>query len=420
MNLSRKDIELVAPAGSYESLMAAVQGGADAVYFGIGQMNMRARSSANFTTDDLPRIVSMAREHGLNTYLTLNTVVYERELDRMKEYVDLAVSHEVSAIVASDPAVLRYCRRAGASVHLSTQLNISNIESLKFYSDYADAVVLARELDLDQVREISEAIRDGSVRGPSGELIRIEMFVHGALCMAVSGRCYLSLHAHNHPANRGECFQVCRRGYTVTDKEREIELDIDNEYIMSPKDLKTIHFLDRIIHAGVRLMKIEGRARPAEYVKTVTSCYHEALAACVEGTCTGEKVREWDKRLRSVFNRGFWNGYYLGQRLGEWSGGYGSQAAREKVYVGKGTNYYDRVGVAEVLVESGHLDVGDEILITGPTTGVIETTVKELRVNNTGCITASKGTCCTFPVAEVVRRSDRVYKYIPRKAISSA
>lgn len=415
----REDFELVAPAGSFESLVAAAQGGADAVYFGIEQLNMRARSSANFSTGDLPRIVSLAAEHGLKTYLTLNTVVYQNELGQMREIVDLGMHHGVSAVVASDPSVLQYCRQVGAGIHLSTQMNISNMASLEFYADYADVVVLARELDLDQVQEISESIRTRSIRGPSGELIRIEMFVHGALCMAISGKCYLSLHAYNHSANRGDCFQVCRRGYTVTDKDREITLDIDNEYIMSPGDLKTIHFLDRIVHAGVRVLKIEGRARPPEYVKTVTSCYNEALLACLEGSYHEEKIRQWDERLGTVFNRGFWDGYYLGQRLGEWSSEYGSQAAKKKVYVGKGTNYFDRVGVAEILVESGHLGTGDEILITGPTTGVIETTVKELRVNDIKCVTASKGERCTLPVNQVVRRADKVYKYIPRKPISS-
>jgi len=415
----REDFELVAPAGSFESVVAAAQGGADGVYFGIGQLNMRARSSANFSTGDLALIASLAAEHGLKTYLTLNTVVYQHELGQMREIVDLAMHHGVSAVVASDPSVLQYCRQVGAPVHLSTQMNISNIASLEFYADYADVVVLARELDLDQVRGIAESIRKQSVRGPSGELIRIEMFVHGALCMAISGKCYLSLHAHNHSANRGDCFQVCRRGYTVTDKDREITLDIDNAYIMSPKDLKTIHFLDRIIQAGVRVLKIEGRARPPEYVKTVTSCYNEALLACLDGSYNEEKIRQWDERLGTVFNRGFWDGYYLGRRLGEWSSEYGSQATRKKIYVGKGMNYFDNVGVAEILVESGHLDVGDEILITGPTTGVIETTVKELRVNDIKCITASKGKRCTLPVQRVVRRSDKVYKYVPRRPISS-
>jgi putative protease len=410
----REAVELLAPAGSYESLTAAAQGGADAVYFGIEQLNMRARSSANFTSSDLPRIVSEASANGMKTYLTVNTVIFNRELDQMREIVDLALEKGVNAIIASDQSVLRYCNRMGASVHLSTQLNISNIETLKFYSDFADAAVLARELDLEQVREIAEGIDRDKVTGPSGEPFRIEMFVHGALCMAISGKCYLSLHEHNHSANRGDCFQVCRRGYRVMDKEREVELDIENEYIMSPKDLKTIHFLNKVLDAGVRILKIEGRARSAEYVKTVTSCYNEAIHSWVEGTYSGEKIREWDARLGSVFNRGFWDGYYLGQRLGEWSNVYGSKATQKKVYVGKGTNYYDRMGVVEVAIESGDLHKGDRVLIIGPTTGVVETTITELRVNEKNVDTASKGERCSFPVEQVVRRSDKIYRLVPR------
>ncbi len=411
----RKDYELLAPVGNYESLAAAAQGGADAIYFGVGQLNMRSRSSVNFKADDLPQIVSRAGEHGMNAYLTVNTVIYNHELIQMRKIVDLAVKHGVSAIIASDQSVLQYCNSAGARVHLSTQLNISNIETLKFYANYADVVVLARELDLQQVKEIADGIVLEEVRGPSGAPVKIELFVHGALCMAISGKCYLSLHEHNHSANRGDCFQVCRRGYTVTDKDRDIELDIDNEYIMSPKDLKTIHFLNKLLDAGVRVLKIEGRARSAEYVKTVTSCYNEAIHAWADGSFSKEKITGWDTRLSAVFNRGFWNGYYLGQRLGEWSEEYGSKATRKKVYLGKGTNYFDRIGVAEVLIESGSMEVGDEILITGPTTGVIETTVKELRVNELNCNTASKGERCSFPVEQVVRRSDKVYKLVPRE-----
>ncbi|MCK5136675.1 MAG: U32 family peptidase [Bacteroidales bacterium] len=410
----RKDYELLAPAGSYESLAAAAQGGADAIYFGIEQLNMRSRSSANFTAEDLPQIVSRAAEQGMNAYLTVNTVVYNHELIQMRKIVDLAAKHGVSAIIASDQSVLQYCNSVGVRVHLSTQLNISNIDTLKFYANFADVVVLARELDLQQVREIAGGIALEEIRGPSGELIKIEMFVHGALCMAISGKCYLSLHEHNHSANRGDCFQVCRRGYTVTDKEREVELDIDNEYIMSPKDLKTIHFLNKLLDAGVRVLKIEGRARSAEYVKTVTTCYDEAIHAWVDGTFTRERIEDWGDRLSTVFNRGFWDGYYLGQRLGEWSEAYGSKATRKKMYVGKGTNYFDRIGVAEVLIETGSLDVGDEILIIGPTTGVIEISVKELRVNELNCNTASKGERCSFPVDQVVRRSDKVFKLVPR------
>jgi len=411
---TRGDFELLAPAGSYESLTAAAQGGADAVYFGIEQLNMRARSSANFTADDLPRIVSEASAHGMKTYLTVNTVVYNHELIQMRKLIDLAVKNNVTAIIASDQSVLQYCKSTGARVHLSTQLNISNIETLKFYSKFADVAVLARELDLDQVKEISEGISLEEIKGSSGESFRIEMFVHGALCMAISGKCYLSLHEHNHSANRGDCFQVCRRGYTVKDKDREVELDIDNEYIMSPKDLKTIHFLNKVLDAGVSILKIEGRARSAEYVKTVSSCYHEAILAYVDGTFTREKISDWDQRLGAVFNRGFWDGYYLGQRLGEWSEVYGSEASLRKTYVGKGTNYFDRIGVAEVSIETGSLQVGDQVLITGPTTGVIETTIRELRVDEKEVEIAGKGVKCSFPVEQVIRRSDKVYKLVSR------
>jgi putative protease len=410
----REDFELLAPAGSYESLTAAGQGGADAIYFGIEQLNMRARSSANFTLEDLPQIVAKASELGMKSYLTVNTVVYNHELIGMQKIIDLAVKHGVDAVIASDQSVLQYCNSAGARVHLSTQLNISNIETLKFYSRFADVAVLARELDLEQVKEICEGIKLEGIKGTSGEPFRVEMFIHGALCMAISGKCYLSLHEHNHSANRGDCFQVCRRGYTVTDKEREVELDIDNEFIMSPKDLKTIHFLNKVLDAGVSILKIEGRARSAEYVKTVVSCYDEAIAAYVEGSYTTEKIVEWDKRLAKVFNRGFWDGYYLGQRLGEWSEKYGSKATHKKVYVGKGTNYFDRIGVVEVAIETGSLEVGDQVVIIGPTTGVIETTIKELRVNEENCQSAGKGEYCSFPVDQVVRRSDKVYKLVLR------
>ena len=410
----REEFELLAPAGSYESLTAAAQGGADAIYFGIEQLNMRARSSANFTIDDLPAIVLESRKHGMKCYLTVNTVVFNHELIQMRKIIDLALEHGVTAIIASDQSVLQYCNSVGVRIHLSTQLNISNIETLKFYSKFADVAVLARELDLEQVKEIADAIFLEKVKGPSGELFRIEMFVHGALCLATSGKCYLSLHEHNHSANRGDCFQVCRRGYTVTDKDREVELDIDNEYIMSPKDLKTIHFLNKLLDAGVSILKIEGRARSAEYVKTVTSCYNEAIHAYVDGTFTKEKIEKWNGRLGSVFNRGFWDGYYLGQRLGEWSEVYGSKATHRKVYVGKGTNYFDRISVAEVAIETGNLRSGDNILIIGPTTGVIETSIKELRVNEMNVDIASKGERCSFPVDQVVRRSDKVYKLVPR------
>lgn len=410
----REDYELLAPAGSYESLSAAGQGGADAIYFGIEQLNMRARSSASFTTEDLPQIVARSRELGMKSYLTVNTVVYNHELITMRKIVDQAARYGVDAIIAADQSVLQYCNSVGARVHLSTQLNISNIETLKFYSNFADVAVLARELNLEQVKEMSNAIELEGINGPSGNPIQLEMFIHGALCMAVSGKCYLSLHEHNQSANRGNCFQVCRREYTVKDKDREVELDIDNEYIMSPKDLKTIHFLNKVLDAGVRILKIEGRARSAEYVKTVVSCYDEAIHAYVDGSFTEEKIVEWDKRLASVFNRGFWDGYYLGQRLGEWSEKYGSRATLQKVYIGKGTNYFDRIRVAEILIETGSLNVGDTIVIIGPTTGVIETSVKELRVEEINCPVANKGDKCSFPLDEQIRRSDKIYKLVSR------
>jgi U32 family peptidase len=410
----REDFELLAPVGSYESLTAAAQGGADAIYFGIGQLNMRARSSASFTAEDLPGIVSRSGELGMKTYLTVNTVIYNEELIQMRKIIDQAVSHGVDAIIASDQSVLQYCKSAGARVHISTQLNISNIETLKFYANFADVMVLARELNLEQVGEMARAIELEEIKGPSGDLIKLELFIHGALCMSVSGKCYLSLHEHNQSANRGKCYQVCRRGYTVRDKDREVELDMDNEYIMSPKDLKTIHFLNKVLDAGVSVLKIEGRARSADYVKTVASCYDEAIHAYVDGAFSREKIGDWDNRLSTVFNRGFWDGYYLGQRLGEWSDAYGSKATLRKIYTGKVTNYFDRIGVVEVLVETGELHVGDSIQFTGPTTGVLEVTIKELRVNDINCKAAGKGERCSFPVEQLIRRSDKVYRLEPR------
>jgi len=410
----REDFELLAPAGSYESLTAAGQGGADAIYFGIEQLNMRARSSANFTAEDLPQIVARSGEMGMKAYITVNTVIYNHELIQMRKIIDLAVKHGVDAIIASDQSVLQYCLSAGARVHLSTQLNISNIETLKFYSNFADVAVLSRELNLEQVLEMYRAIELEGIKGSSGKAMQLEMFVHGALCMAISGKCYLSLHEHNQSANRGNCYQVCRRGYTVSDKDREVELDIDNEYIMSPKDLKTIHFLNKVLDAGVSILKIEGRARSAEYVKTVVKCYNEAIHAYVDGSFTREKIELWDKQLASVFNRGFWDGYYLGQRLGEWSEEYGSRASLKKVHLGKVTNYFSRIGVTEVLLETGELQVGEAIVIIGPTTGVVEIEVKELRVNEINCQTARKGDLCSLPIEQTIRRSDKVYKLVSR------
>ncbi|MFW5821591.1 MAG: peptidase U32 family protein [Bacteroidota bacterium] len=412
MKLKRKDIEIMAPAGSYESLQATIQGGADSVYFGIEQLNMRARSANNFNRENLGEIIKIARENSLKTYLTVNTVIYDHELGTVRDVVDLVQKHNVDAIIASDPSVLNYAYNQNVKVHLSTQLNISNIESLKFYSKFADVAVLARELNVDQVRKIYEGIELEDIRGPKGGRIKIEMFVHGALCMAISGKCYLSLHEHNHSANRGDCLQVCRRSYTVIDRERGSELAIENEYIMSPKDLCTIHFLNKIIDAGARVLKIEGRARSPEYVKTVVRCYNEAVNAIINGNYNREKIDRWQNELQMVFNRGFWDGYYLGQKLGEWSHVYGSQATKKKIYTGKCTNYYDKIAVAEILVESGELSLGDDILIIGPTTGVVETRVKEIRVEHEPAAKAVKSQKCSIPVDTLVRRSDKVYKWI--------
>jgi putative protease len=417
MKIQREDIEIMAPVGSFESLQAAIQGGANSVYFGIERLNMRARSSYNFTRKDLPKIISIAKENNLKTYLTVNTVIYNHELGMVREIVDLAKEYNIDAIIASDTAVLNYAFKQKVEVHLSTQLNISNLDSLKFYANFADVVVLARELDLQQVREIYKGIQLEDIRGPKGERVKIEMFVHGALCMAISGKCYLSLHEHNHSANRGDCFQVCRRSYIVKDKERGNELEIDNEYIMSPKDLSTIHFLNKILDSGVRVLKIEGRARSPEYVKTVSACYNEAIHAIIDESFGKEKIENWTNRLSQVFNRGFWDGYYLGQPLGEWSHVYGSAATRKKIYAGKCTNYFDKIKVAEVQIEAGELKVGDEILILGPTTGVIEHKVKEIRVDLKQVNKAIKGDRCSIPIDQLLRRSDKIYKWIENKEL---
>jgi len=411
-DLKRSDFEVMAPVGSFESLMAAIQGGADSVYFGAEQLNMRSRSSSNFTTDDLREIVRIASEKGVKTYLTVNTVLYDNDLPVMRRLIDAAKESGISAVIASDQAAINYANSIGVEVHISTQVNISNVEALKFYSHFADVVVLARELNMDQVRAIYDAIEKEQIKGPSGKLIRIEMFSHGALCMAVSGKCYLSLHQLNSSANRGGCLQPCRRSYIVTEKETGQELEVDNEYIMSPKDLKTIHFLNKMIDGGVRVFKIEGRARGPEYVKTVVSSYREAIDSVLEGTYSHEKIEHWNKRLASVFNRGFWDGYYLGQKLGEWSANYGSLATRKKVYLGKGTNYFPKIGVAEFVLETKSLKVGDEILITGPTTGVVEMTVPEIRVDLQPVEEAQKGDRFSIPVDEKIRRSDKLYKWV--------
>ena len=412
MKKNISDYEIMAPVGSYESLAAAIQGGADSVYFGIEGLNMRAKSSNNFTVDDLHKIVAICKEHNIRTYLTVNTIIYDNDIDLMHQIVNAAKEAQLSAIVASDVSVMMYARSIGVEVHLSTQLNITNTEALKFYGQFADVVVLARELNLDQVAAIYKDIVDQQIKGPGGELIRIEMFSHGALCMAVSGKCYLSLHEKDLSANRGACNQICRRGYIVKDKETDIELEIDNEYIMSPKDLKTIHFVNKMMDAGVRVFKIEGRARGAEYVRTVVECYKEAIQAYCEDSFTEDKIAVWDERLASVFNRGFWNGYYLGQRLGEWSSNYGSGATKRKVYIGKGIKYFSNLGVAEFLMETQSLKVGDEILITGPTTGAVTQIVDEIRVDLKPVEETVKGEKFSIKVSDKIRPSDKLFKMV--------
>lgn len=410
--MNKNNIEIMSPVGSYESLMAAVQGGANAVYFGVGKLNMRARSSVNFSLNDLETITGICREHSLRSYLTLNTVVFDEELDEIQRIVDAAKEHGVSAIIASDFAVLEYARSISMEVHISTQCNITNLAAVKFFSRYADVMVTARELSLDQVASIIKQIETQNICGPSGELVKIEIFVHGALCMAVSGKCYLSLDNFNHSANRGACLQPCRRAYIVKDKESDLEVEVDNEYIMSPKDLKTIGFLDKILAAGIRVLKIEGRGRAPEYVKTVTRVYREAVDACFNGTFTQENIDYWNAKLSSVYNRGFWDGYYLGQKIGEWSGKYGSQATMRKEYVGKVTNYYAKLNVAEIRIEAQSLNVGDTILINGATTGVYEDKLKEIRVDLQTVGSATRGELCSIPVTSPVRRNDKLYKLI--------
>jgi putative protease len=407
---SIQDYEIMAPAGSYESLMAAIQGGADSIYFGIEGLNMRAKSSNNFTVADLHTIAGICREHKVKSYLTVNTIIYDGDMELMRRIVDAAKEANLSAIIAADVAVLMYARSIGVEVHLSTQLNISNTESLKFYAQFADVAVLARELNMDQVAAICRDIVDQQIKGTSGELIRIEMFCHGALCMAVSGKCYLSLHEKDLSANRGACNQICRREYTVKDKSSEIELELDNEYIMSPKDLKTIHFMNKMMDAGVRVFKIEGRARGPEYVRIVTSCYKEAVQAYCSDTYTEEKINGWNERLSTVFNRGFWDGYYLGQRLGEWTHRYGSDAVKRKVYVGKAIKHFGKLGVTEFLVETQSVRQGDELLITGPTTGAVFLTADDIRVDLSAVPEAVRGDHFSIKTNEKIRPNDQLYK----------
>lgn len=411
--MERKDFEIMAPVGSYESLAAAISAGADAVYFGIEGLNMRSRSSVNFTLDDLAAIAATCREAGVKTYLTVNTVIYDSDMDRCHEIIDAARKAGITAIIASDIAAITYARSVGVEVHISTQVNVSNYEAVKFFAQWADVMVLARELNLDQVAEISRQIAADDLRGPHGRRIGLEMFCHGALCMAVSGKCYLSLHELNSSANRGACTQICRRGYTVRDRETGDELDIENKYIMSPKDLKTIHFLNKMVDAGVTVFKIEGRARGPEYVATAVGCYNEALNAICDGTYSEQKIADWDSRLEKIFNRGFWNGYYLGQRLGEWSSKYGSSATRVKRYAAKGVRYFSNIGVAEFIVENGEIKLGDEIVITGPTTGALILTVEELRVDLKPVDKAVKGQSVSIRTGSKIRPSDRLYVWEP-------
>lgn len=404
-------IEIMSPVGSWESLQAAIQGGANAVYFGVGKLNMRSRSAANFTVDDLPRIVSIAGEAGVRTYLTVNTIIYNDEIAEMHSLLEAAKVAGVSAIIASDMAVISYANSIGVEVHISTQCNVSNTEAVRWYSQFADVIVTARELPLSQVAEITKFIRDNNIRGSKGELVQIEVFAHGALCMSVSGKCYLSLDNYNYSANRGACLQLCRRGYIVKDKESDLELEIDNEYIMSPKDLCTIGFLDKIVKAGVRVLKIEGRGRSADYVRTVTECYREAVEAIESGTYTKEKIDSWMQRLATVFNRGFWDGYYLGRRLGEWSERYGSQATENKVYLGLIRNYFGKINVAEVQLQTNEtLKVGDEVMVIGETTGVYRDTIKELRTDRDPVPEVHQGDRFSFASKELLHRGDKVYR----------
>ena len=402
-------IEIMSPVGSFESLASAIQAGAGSVYFGLGKLNMRAGSTVNFTEEDLGSITELCQQHNVKSYLAVNTIMYDSDIAEMHRIIDLAKQKHITAIIASDTAVLEYALQQGVEIHASTQLNISNIEAVKFFAKYCDVVVLARELTLDKVAYIHQQIREQNIRGPKGGLVRIEMFVHGALCMAVSGKCYLSLHELGRSANRGACLQVCRRAYTVKDRESDITLDVENEYIMSPKDLCTVGFIDKILAAGVEVLKIEGRARPPEYVKTVTQVYHEAVNAVEQGTFTPEKAEAWKARLSEVFNRGFWDGYYLGQRLGEWNNIHGSKAKYHKEFVGTVNNFFSRLSVAEIYMNSGKISVGDKVLIIGPTTGTIDITLSEIRFDDRQSDSAKKGDVISIPVPEKVRRSDKLY-----------
>ena len=416
---SARSVILLAPAGDFESLHAALRSGADAVYFGVGTLNMRSRAAANFRREDLPRITELCHGAGARAFLALNTIVYDSEIPAVRGICADAKNAGVDAVIAADPAVLAAVGEAELPAHLSVQANVANLAAVRFYARYADVVVPARELTLAQIGRLCAGIREQNIRGPSGELVGIELFVHGALCAAVSGKCYMSLAVFNTSANRGNCYQPCRRSYTVRDKETDVELDIDNEYIMSPKDLKTIHFMDEMIEAGVRVFKIEGRARGPEYVRTVVECYKEAIQSYIDGTFSDEKVANWDERLKTVFNRGFWNGYYLGQRLGEWSKNYGSEATERKVYAGRGIKYFSNIGVAEFLIEASEIKVGDKLLITGPTTGAMYVTLDEARVDLKPVDVVKKGVHVSFKVPDRIRPSDRLYRMVPAEELKA-
>lgn len=409
----RKQLELMAPAGSYEALSAAIKAGANSIYFGVEQLNMRTKSTHNFTLEDLPEIARQCTENGLKSYLTLNTIVYDHDIQLLKKIVDQSKASGITAIIAADHAVMNYCRKAGIPVHISTQANITNVDTVEFYSVYADVVVLARELSLLQVQAINKEIERRQITGPSGALIRTEVFGHGALCMAVSGKCYLSLHSNFSSANRGACIQNCRKSYIVTDKEDGVEFEVDNEFIMSAKDLCTIDFLDKVVEAGVSVLKIEGRGRSADYVYTTTQCYREAIDSLAKETYTPEKIADWKERLSTVFNRGFWDGYYLGRKMGEWSDEAGSKATKRKVYIGKGMKYYEASEIGEFYIEAQGCQIGDELIITGPTTGVIETVLTEMRCENEPVESVKRGVTITLPVSEKVRPSDKLYKLVP-------
>ena len=407
-----KNVEIMAPAGSFESLQAAIKAGADSIYFGVEQLNMRARSSNNFTLDDVAEVVRICQEKRVRSYITLNTVIYDHDINLMKRIIDVAFEKGVSAIIASDHAVMAYAKKIGLPVHISTQANVTNIDSVEFYSAFADVMVLSRELTLAQVASIAKEIKRRKIAGPSGKLVRLEIFVHGALCMAVSGKCYMSLHSHYASANRGACIQNCRREYIVTDKEDGFEYQIDNAYIMSAKDLCTIGFLDKIVKTGVAILKIEGRGRPADYVYTTTNCYRQAVDAIATGAYTHEKVLAWTERLSTVFNRGFWDGYYLGRKMGEWSDSYGSKATERKLFLGRGIKFFDKIKVGEFQLQTHSLKCGDEVMVTGPQTGLVRTTVSELRVDDVAVEAVKKGATFSMPLPEAIRREDKLYKII--------